>query len=108
MGAPGVRHRQRCATAGAGLWVVMMDLFDWQLLHTPVSRGAWALSCPALLRRLIELRLTALASFRRLLRLFVPSPRLLSLAIGLLGLLGLVRPITIIPAIPWRPAARWT
>ena len=92
-------------TAGADCRVVVMDLFDGQLLHTPMSRGTRALSCSALLRRLVGLRRIALARFRRLLWYVLRGTRLLIRAVGLLGRVGL---ITTMPALPRRAAARWT
>ena len=50
MGVPALRHRQRGAAADAGCWVMVMGVFDGQLLHTSVSRGPGALSATSLLK----------------------------------------------------------
>jgi len=104
MGARRLRRRQRRAAAGAGRRVVVMGLFDGQLLHTPVSRGAGALSGTTLLRRLLERTLLALVLFLRLLRFFLPATRSVIRTVGLLRSVGR---ITTILALPRRAAARW-
>jgi len=103
MGASGVLKRQRAAAAGADPWVVVMGLFDGQLLHTPVSRGAGALSGTAFLRRLIRRTLLALAPLLWPLRLFVLGTRWV---IRTFALLGPLRRITTILTLPRRATAR--
>lgn len=103
--ASGVLRRQRGAAAGADLRVVMMDLFDGQLLHTPVSRGARALSGATLLGRLIGRARFALALLGWPLRFFVPcTGRLVRVA----GWLGLVQRFPALLALPGRATARGT
>jgi hypothetical protein len=105
MGASRLRRRQRRAAAGAGRRVVMKDFFDRQLLHTPVSRGAGALSGTPSLRRLLGRTWFAPALLRWVLRFFVPGRRRLICTLGWLGFSGR---ITTILAFPRRAAARGT
>jgi hypothetical protein len=106
MGSRGVLRRQRGAAAGAGRRAGMKDVFDRQLLHRPVSRGAGALHSRPLLGRLLGRTWFAPALLLRwLLRFFVPA---MSQLLCTRGWPGLVGQITMILAFPRRAAARGT
>jgi hypothetical protein len=111
MGAPALSRQEQLAAASAALWVVVMGLRDGQLLHSPMSGGAWTLSGTTWLERFVAMTwITLSLVWRRLVRW-----RLRVIALSGIGcfslrarLFGTIRRIATILALPRCAAARRT